>query len=268
MRRRISNFLIDLQARRAFDVIDRVAYWRRLALTARSNRAFRRTYPDFPVPPLAILWDAQATTDLAEYKRSGEQAAAQYWGIIRPHLAPARLSRVCEWGCGPARIVRHLPALAAGLPVEFHACDYNRASIAWCRAHLPDITFFENGLAPPLPVENGTFDVLFCRSVFTHLSAEMHGRWIAELRRVIRPGGILILTTHGLAYRPRLTAQERARYDRGELIVRTLGAEGQKLFAAFHPPDFVRGEFLAGLKVVEHMPGDRTQDIWVTRTPA
>ena len=60
MRRRISNFLIDLQARRAFDVIDRVAYWRRLALTARSNRAFRRTYPDFPVPPLAILWDAQA----------------------------------------------------------------------------------------------------------------------------------------------------------------------------------------------------------------
>lgn len=98
MRRRISNFLIDLQARRAFDVIDRVAYWRRLALTARSNRAFRRTYPHFPVPPLSILWDAQATTDLAEYKRSGEQAAAQYWELIRPHLDPARSSRVCEWG--------------------------------------------------------------------------------------------------------------------------------------------------------------------------
>ena len=268
MRRRISNVLIDLQARRAFDVIDRVAYWRRLALTARSNRAFRRTYPDFPVPPLPILWDAQATTDLAEYKRSGEQAAAQYWELIRPHLDPGRVSRVCEWGCGPARIVRHLPALAAGLRVEFHASDYNPASIAWCRAHLPNITFFENGLAPPLPVSDRMFDVLFCRSVFTHLSVEMHARWMAELQRVVRPGGILILTTHGLAYRPRLTAQERVRYDAGELIVRTLGAEGRKLFAAFHPPDFVRRELLTGLTVVEHIPGDRTQDIWVTRTPA
>jgi len=193
MRRRISNFLIDLQARRAFDLIDRVAYWRRLAITARSNRAFRRTYPDFPVPPLAILWDAQATTDLAEYKRSGEQAAAQYWEIIRPHLDSARLSRVCEWGCGPARIVRHLPALAAGLPVEFHACDYNRASVAWCRAHLPNITFFDNGLAPPLPVGDRAFDVVFCRNLLIYFDDAGFDRAVGVLARVLAPGGYLLL---------------------------------------------------------------------------
>ena len=267
MRRRISNLLIDLGARRAFDVIDRIAYWRRLALTAGANRAFRAAHPDFAVPPLAILWDAQATTDLAEYKRSGEESAALFWELIRTHLDPTVRSRVYEWGCGPARIVRHLAALAADFAVEFHASDYNSASIAWCRANLPGITFFENGLAPPLPVADGAFDVAFCRSVFTHLSAEMHGPWMAELRRVVRPGGIIILTTHGLAYRPRLTRQERARYDAGDLVVRTLGAEGRKLFAAFHPPEFVRRELLRGLSIVEHRPGERTQDIWVTRTP-
>jgi SAM-dependent methyltransferase len=267
VRRRISNLLIDLGARRAFDVIDRIAYWRRLALTAGANRAFRAAHPDFPVPPLAILWDAQATTDLAEYKRSGEESAALFWELIRTHLDPGVRSRVYEWGCGPARIIRHLPALAAGFAVEFHASDYNAASIAWCRASLPGITFFENGLAPPLPVADGAFDIAFCRSVFTHLSAEMHGRWMAELRRGVRPGGIIILTTHGLAYRPRLTRQERARYDAGDLVVRTLDAEGRKLFAAFHPPEFVRRELLRGLSIVEHRPGERTQDIWVTRTP-
>jgi SAM-dependent methyltransferase len=269
MRRRISNLLIDLGARRAFDVIDRLAYWRRLALTARSNRAFRAAHPEFAAPPLPILWDAQATTDLHEYKRSGEEAAALYWGLIRPHLdlASARPARVCEWGCGPGRIVRHLPILAAGVPVEFYGSDYNRASIAWCRAHLPGVTFLENDLAPPLRVADGSFDVIFCRSVFTHLSAEMQDRWIADLRRVVRPGGIVILTTHGEAYRPRLTSQERARFDAGELVVRTLGSEGRKLFAAFHPPAFVRARLLRGLSILEYRPGEGTQDIWVTRRP-
>jgi SAM-dependent methyltransferase len=268
MRRRISNFLIDLGARRAFDVIDRVAYWRRLVLTARSNRAFRTTHPDFAVPPLSILWDAQATTDLAEYKRSGEATAATYWTLFRPYLDPGVPARIYEWGCGPARIIRHLPGLAAGFRVEFHASDYNANSIAWCRAHLPGITFFENGLAPPLSVGDELFDVVYCRSVFTHLSGEMHGRWIAELRRVTRPGGIVMLTTHGPAYRPRLTAQERPRYDAGELVVRTLGAEGRKLFAAFHPPEYVRRHLLKGLEVLEYLPSERTQDIWITRRPA
>ncbi len=270
MRRRISNLLIDLGARRAFDVIDRLAYWRRLALTARSNRAFRAAHPAFAAPPLPLLWDAQATTDLAEYKRSGEEAGALYWVLIRPYLdlASARPPRVCEWGCGPGRIMRHLPSLAAGALVEFYGSDYNRAAIAWCRAHLPGVTFLENDLAPPLPVADGFFDLVFCRSVFTHLSPDMHDRWIVELRRVVRPSGVVILTTHGDAYRPRLTARERARFDAGELVVRTLGREGRKLFAAFHPPGFVRARLLRDLSILEHRAGEGTQDIWVTRRPA
>jgi len=268
MRRRISNLLIDLGARRAFGVIDRVAYWRRRALTARSNRAFRAAYPGFAVPPFPILWDAQATTDLAEYKRSGEETARQYWDMIEPLLDTTRAARVCEWGCGPGRIIRHFPALAADRSVAFFGSDYNHVAIDWCRAHLPGITFLANDLAPPLPVADGFFDLVFCRSVFTHLSAELHGHWIEELRRAVRPGGSVILTTHGDAYRPRLTAQERTRYDADELVVRTLAAEGKKLFVAFHPPAFVRSHLLSRLSILEHRPGQGTQDIWITRRPS
>jgi SAM-dependent methyltransferase len=155
--------------------------------------------------------------------------------------------------------------LAAGNAVDFYGSDYNRASIEWCRTHLPGITFLVNDLAPPLPVDDGFFDLIFCRSVFTHLSASLHDRWIGELRRAVRPGGVVILTTHGDAYRVRLTKQERPRYDAGELVVRTLGAEGRKLYAAFHPPTFVRTYLLNALSIVEHRPGTGTQDIWVAR---
>jgi len=269
MRRRLSNFLIDLNAQSAFSVIDRIAYWRRCALTARSNRAFRRAYPQFPVPPLPILWDAQATTDLAEYKRSGEEAASQYWDLMRPYLdvSASRPQRVCEWGCGPARIIRHLPRLASGWPIEFYGSDYNRESIRWCRENLTDVAFVENGLAPPLPFEAGFLDLVFARSVLTHLSEDMHHRWIRELVRVVRPGGVLILTTHGDAYRRRLTAREQIRYDAGELVIRTLAAEGQKLYAAFHSTQFVRTRLFTGLTVLAHERGQSTQDIWVTQVP-
>jgi SAM-dependent methyltransferase len=270
VRRRISNFLIDLSADRAFSVIDGIAYWRRRVLTARSNRAFRAANPEFPVPPLSILWDAQATTDLAEYKRSGEETAALYWGLMRPYLdaSPSQPARVCEWGCGPARIIRHLPALAAGRPIGFYGTDYNRDSIRWCRQHIPGVTFLENQLAPPLPFDTGFLDLLFARSVFTHLSEELHYRWVADIRRVLRPGGVFILTTHGEAYRGRLTARERVRYDAGEFVIRTLAAEGRKLFTAFHSPDFVRTRLLAGLTILAHQPGQGTQDIWITQVPA
>lgn len=270
MRRRLSNFLIDLNAKRAFRVIDRVAYWRRCLLTARSNRAFRAAHPSFPVPPLALLWDAQATTDLAEYMRSGEEAAVLYWDLMRPFLqaSPSRPPRACEWGCGPARILRHLPGLAAGREIEFFGTDYNRESIRWCREHVKGVTFAENDLAPPLPFEAGFFDLLYARSVLTHLSEEMHYRWIAEIVRVLRPGGVFIVTTHGDAYRGRLTAREQSRYDAGEFVIRALAAEGRKLFAAFHSPGYVRNRLLAGLTILEHRAGQGTQDIWLTRVPA
>jgi SAM-dependent methyltransferase len=269
VRQRISHFLIDLRARRAFSVIDRLAYWRRRLLTARPNRAFRAANPDFPVPPLPILWDAQATTDLTEYKASGQEAAAAYWELMRPYLdaSPSRPPRVCEWGCGPARIIRHLPDLVGGRTLEFYGTDYNRASIRWCREHLPGVTFVENKLAPPLPFEDRFFDLLYARSVFTHLSPELQHRWVGDIARVLRPGGVFILTTHGDAYRRRLTAQERIRYDAGELVIRTLAAEGRKLFAAFHSPLYVRARLLAGFTILEHRPGHDTQDIWVTRIP-
>jgi SAM-dependent methyltransferase len=269
MRRRLSNFLIDLNAQHAFSVIDRIAYWRRCALTVRSNLAFRKEHPGFAVPPLPILWDAQATTDLVEYKRSGEETASQYWDLMRPYLeaSASRLQRVCEWGCGPARIIRHLPRLASGWSIEFYGSDYNRESIRWCRENLHDVTFVENGLAPPLPFEQDFLDVVFARSVFTHLSEDLHYRWVAEMIRVLRPGGVFILTTHGDAYRPRLTVRERVRYDAGEFVIRTLAAEGRKLFAAFHSPHFVRTRLLLGLEVLAHHPGRGTQDIWMTRVP-
>lgn len=43
----------------------------------------------------------------------------------------------------------------------------------------------------------GYFDVAYCFSVFTHLNERMQNLWLLELKRILKPGGILLLTVHG-----------------------------------------------------------------------
>jgi ubiquinone/menaquinone biosynthesis C-methylase UbiE len=38
--------------------------------------------------------------------------------------------------------------------------------------------------------------VAYCFSVFTHLDEQMQDAWLLELRRVLKPGGVLIVTVH------------------------------------------------------------------------
>lgn len=223
------------------------------------------------MPPLYLLWDAQSYTEYEKYKTSGEEAAAHYWRLIREHIEAGggATCRVCEWGCGPARIIRHLPELSRGHPhpFEFYGTDYNRLSIEWCQRSLPNISFKRNRLAPPLDFEDAFFDVRYCRSVLTHLSEEMHYAWIRELARVVKPGGVLMISTQGLAGRERLMEGEKERFDRAELVVRELAEEGKLNYSAFHHPRFVRERLLPGFQILEHREGRATQDIWIVRNP-
>jgi SAM-dependent methyltransferase len=59
------------------------------------------------------------------------------------------------------------------------------------------VTVRLNGEQPPLPFADASFDLAFSVSVHTHLAESSAGTWTDELGRVIAPGGILLVTTHG-----------------------------------------------------------------------
>jgi SAM-dependent methyltransferase len=48
---------------------------------------------------------------------------------------------------------------------------------------------------PPSPLPSEQFDVAFAYSVFSHLSPKAHLAWRSELGRVVKPGGLLFITT-------------------------------------------------------------------------
>ena len=165
-----------------------------------------------------------------------------------------------------------MPELLAGRECRLTGSDCNPRSVDWCRAHLPGIEFVTNGLQPPLPLPDDRFDAVYCFSVFTHLSEASQLAWAAELHRVLKPAGLLVLTTHGAAYRRLLAAAgERRLFDEGRLVVQANYPEGRKLFLAVQPERWVRGKLLRGFAEADRDPRiherDLVQDVWTARKP-
>jgi SAM-dependent methyltransferase len=108
----------------------------------------------------------------------------------------ATVASALDFGCSSARVVR---VLAAAYPdIAWHGCDPNAPAIAWASETLPSVDFFVNEDAPPLPLANASLDLVYAISIWSHFEPALGLRWFDEMRRLLRPGGHLVCTTHGL----------------------------------------------------------------------
>jgi SAM-dependent methyltransferase len=137
-----------------------------------------------------------------------------------------------------------------------------------------------NGAKPPLPYEADSFDFAYGISLFSHLRAEQQLGWLAEVRRVLRPGGLFLFTVMGDRFGREMSEEERRRFSGGELIVRNAAISGTNRCSVFHPPQYVRAELLAplGFELLEFVDEDRSgqehsvsplplQDSYLVRAP-
>jgi SAM-dependent methyltransferase len=214
-----------------------------------------------PLPPRRLMVRVAGTADPDWFLSSGRAA----YEAIAAHVRPAELGSVLDFGCGCGRVVRYWDGFAGTVA----GSDLSPPAVAWCRANLPFARFEVNGLEPPLAFPDASFDLVYALSVFTHLTADLQLAWRDELRRVLRPGGRLLVTTHGRSYLPRLVTEERERFERGELVVRWGDVAGTNLCSAYHPERYLRDVFAAGLTFVELEPegarGNPTQDLVLLR---
>lgn len=259
--------LMMLRVTRLMNLADTILLLVHILKNLRDNAAFRREHPGIELPPYPILFDASAGCGYRGYYASGLPDAKVIVAAMRRYL-PDRDLTVCEWGCGPARLVQHLSKVDPRI-TRVIGCDYNPRTIAWCRKACPSIEFFQNQLAPPLPLADNALDVLYCVSVFTHLSEEMHYAWIGEIKRVLKPGGLFLGTFHGNKTRHNLLPWELAKFEAGELVVRSGPHEGSKNFGANHSDHFIRNKLLVGFEEVAELEWPTFhQELYCARKPA
>lgn len=142
------------------------------------------------------LGEAITAEDRTAFDRSGQQSARElqtFLGSIGRTLDS--FTRILDFGCGCGRVTRWMSDVARRS--ELHGCDIDKLAIEWDQEHLPFARFLVNAPEPPLPYPDSHFDLVLNHSVFTHIDERYQDLWLAELQRVTRPGGILVLSVHG-----------------------------------------------------------------------
>jgi mutator protein MutT len=149
---------------------------------------------EFPLPPARLRFRVAENSSVLNFFTVGLRTAEQLQEAMA--CAGFRLqddAAALDFGCGCGRTLLWLARQFPG--VRWHGADVDAESIEWCRASIPG-AFSVNGPLPPLPYGESSFDLVYAVSVFTHLSEEHQRAWLPELRRILKPGGLLLLSFH------------------------------------------------------------------------
>jgi SAM-dependent methyltransferase len=162
--------------------------WLRVNTTGASE--FAAVLPSLPPESVQLKFVGKTGDDAL---LEGHTLARAFKDLYREHVGPfTQSTRVLDYGCGWGRITRFfLKDVAAR---NLWGIDCNEEIIDFCRKSNPWSCFKLNDPMPPTDLPADQFDLAFSYSVFTHLREDVHLAWLDELRRLVKPGGLLILT--------------------------------------------------------------------------
>lgn len=240
--------------------------WTRL-VNARKNRSFLRSNHRFRLPPDRYLHETYRL-DYQEYAEDGRLTAEEIMERVKPFIPSDKL-RVLEWGCGVARITRHLNAIP-GI-VDVVGVDVNPGMIEWNRANIPEATFAIIDHSPPMNIQSERFDLVIGISVLTHIDASLQEAWLSEICRILDPGGIFLFTTHGMAFLEKLNAIEQKRLLIEGVYTKTYIQEGHRMMSTYQNAKFFHEMLTRHFEVLEFHDGSQYpktaggQDLWLVR---
>ena len=179
------------------------------------------------IPPKSKIF--VGTVDFKEGAQEGLDRLIRM-GVITPE------SRVLDIGCGIGRLAIPLTSYLEG--GSYDGLDIVPSGIDWCNEHIANrhanfhftlADIFNKEYNPgghvaasdyTFPYEDDAFDLVLLISVFTHMLPEDTHRYIAEISRMLRPGGrccasFYILNAESIEMMEAGKGSLRFRYDHG-----------------------------------------------------
>ncbi len=159
------------------------------------------------------------------YHMLAARQATYWWQRARRAMVVKMLRREglpqgCRWldlGCGPGGNLSMLepfgPALVVGV-------DVSALALSLARRAAPGTTLVQTDLNKALPFGDGDFDIVTILNVLYHQWVRREIDVVTEAARVIKPGGLLVLTEPAFALLSRemdIAAMARRRYRRHEM---------------------------------------------------
>ncbi|MEG4325008.1 class I SAM-dependent methyltransferase [Microcoleus sp. herbarium5] len=209
-------------------------------------------------------------------------------------LKLGRDSRILDFGCGWGRIIRFfLKDVAAE---NLYGIDVDSEMTQLCINTVKHGNYSAIESLPPSEFSEGCFDIVYAYSVFSHLAEPVQIKWVEEFSRILKPGGILVVTTqarsfielcrtlrnqsntsnnwyHALAHSFVDTEAALADYDSGKFLYSATGGGGPR-DASFYgeaviPPGYVKREWTKYLALCDFIddPALLSQALIVMQKP-
>jgi len=238
----------------------------------RLSTVVHRDFGDqLPKAPPELMQRVANHSNIEMFQSTGLQAYGEFLDAMTRH-GGSTVRRLLDWGCGVGRITAFFLRYA-GIP-EVYGCDIDRESVRWCSDHLPAGLFTTIDPYPPTPYRESMFDALVGYSVFTHLAEDVQLQWLQELRRILAPRGLALLSIHG-PFAARFNGDEtalkaiehRGIYD-ARLDPALDGVAPHAYYrSVYHHPSYVRSKWGGYFEVLEHISGGmgNYQDLVVLR---
>ena len=110
--------------------------------------------------------------------------------------------RVLDVGCGPGNLLVALsddvPELLIGVDLDMTFLVFGRSHIEKLNEPLSKVPNLTCASLPTLPFPDETFDLVTCFLVMPHVPDDKVA--LTELARVLKPGGTLAISGHGLGF--------------------------------------------------------------------
>jgi SAM-dependent methyltransferase len=127
------------------------------------------------------------------FVNSGKSDYERFKLLIGKHHGLEQGMKVLDWGVGCGRLARHF----AREGYDIQGIDIDAENVRWCNEHLGNGNYFCVDLYPPTPLPSDSYDIIISSSVLSHLTESTMRTWLAEISRLLAPGGRALLSFNG-----------------------------------------------------------------------
>lgn len=265
MRRTAGCILKNLGMLKASRAIYRsfIGFCRDVLWKLNSGKNFSEESASVPAPSLCFR--SAASYDPVHFISSGRLGAES----VRKAVAAAGRSlsdfeKVLDFGSGCCRIMHHLLKDLQGASVT--ACEIDPMAADWLKKNQPHVSVMRLLQGEGLPCGSNRFDLILAVAVFPLLKIDHQVLYMKELRRVLSPEGIALVTFKGSSRKNELTPGELKRFQSGRPVVREPDFSGSLYCLAYLPEEFVRTVLVPDFQVILFESGgsaDTKQDMWL-----
>jgi len=129
--------------------------------------------------------------------------------------------RVLDLGCGNGRFYEKL------MNTNYTGIDSSQKLIKIAKKNYPNVDF-KVASAFDIPFENEEFDRIYCLAVLHHIPQKYYSRFLEETKRVLKNGGLLILTVWNL--NERKNKEDVKKINDKEILIPWHGIENQYFY--------------------------------------